>query len=126
MPFGVSSNGRSSPTRTVSNLRLLADGLHVTYFIYDIATWDSPPKPNDEGYEDYVRAFDVFLEAQKVALVPLSPAEQRKKDNRPPRDMTVIKDPGFEQGGKLMPFQASTPDMRSVFCILTVEYSLRV
>ncbi|KAG8918048.1 hypothetical protein FRC01_002070 [Tulasnella sp. 417] len=78
---------------------------------HEDATWDSPPKPNDDGYEEYVQAFDVFLEAQKVVLAPLSPSEQRKKDNRPPRDMPVIKDPGFEQGGKLMPFQASKANL---------------
>ncbi|KAG9018869.1 hypothetical protein FRB90_008806 [Tulasnella sp. 427] len=74
---------------------------------HEDATWDSPPRPNDHGYEEYVQAFEAFLEAQKVVLVPLSPAEQRKKDNRPPMDLPVISDPGFEQGGKLMPFQAS-------------------
>lgn len=112
--------------RMVRRLHFLSDGSSRANLIYQLATWDSPPKPNDDGYEEYVQAFDAFLEAHRVILVPLSPSEQKKKDNRPPRDMPVIKDPGFEQGGKLMPFQASGTDLRFIVRFLIVDCSSRV
>lgn len=70
-----------------------------------VATWDSPPKPDEPGYAEFVRAFNALLEARKVEIVPLTIAQQKEKDSRKPKELAVITNPGFEQDGQLMPFQ---------------------
>ncbi|PFH54826.1 hypothetical protein AMATHDRAFT_134744 [Amanita thiersii Skay4041] len=80
---------------------------------YDEATWDSPPRANEFGYEAFVKAFDRYIAARQVRIQRYTKSEAQQLEDRPKdgfRLRHLLTDPahlklGQESNLKLMPFQ---------------------
>ena len=87
-----------------------------------IATWDSPPRPEEFGYEDFKAAYEDFLYARTVQVKKKTASEIQKIDNRGGRRRwdreilgipevenpeTATYDIGQDPANKLLPFQVS-------------------
>ncbi|KIY63755.1 hypothetical protein CYLTODRAFT_425826 [Cylindrobasidium torrendii FP15055 ss-10] len=80
---------------------------------YDQATWDSPPRPDDDRYPAFERALERYLEGRNVTVKRMSAAKIKEYESRPPKeykrshflekaeDLELGQDPKL----KLMPFQ---------------------
>ncbi|KAF9527780.1 SNF2 family N-terminal domain-containing protein [Crepidotus variabilis] len=80
---------------------------------YEEATWDAPPRPGEQGYENFKQAFEKFIESRSV-LLPIRDQQYWKTfDNRTKdgyRKQHILKDAadlklGQQKNLKLMPFQ---------------------
>ncbi|TFK30824.1 hypothetical protein FA15DRAFT_608326 [Coprinopsis marcescibilis] len=79
---------------------------------YEEATWDSPPRKGEHGYDAFVKAFKRFVASRTVFVPKKTGSQQKKIDDRSEDGFGdyVLKDPaGLELGQdpnlKLMPFQ---------------------
>lgn len=81
-----------------------------------LATWDSPPRPDDPAYPAFQNALKRYIAADAVRITKRTQGEQRTFDNRPETEYQrkhVLKDAahlelGQESKYKLMDFQVST------------------
>lgn len=81
--------------------------------ITSLASWDSPPRRGEPGYDAFVTAFNRFVHSGDVLVPELSKKDAIAFDKRPKdefRRKHALKDPaGLELGQdsnlKLMPFQ---------------------
>ncbi|KAH7344948.1 SNF2 family N-terminal domain-containing protein [Rhizoctonia solani] len=55
---------------------------------YDECVWDSPPKEKSLEWDSYKHALSKYLTAQSVQVIKLTKEEQKKRDNRPYRDIS--------------------------------------
>jgi chromodomain-helicase-DNA-binding protein 4 len=77
------------------------------------ATWDSPPRPEDAGYQSFQTAMKRFIESRDIIVPKKSKAWCQALDKRP-KDASrkhLLKDASHLDLGqrpdlKLMPFQA--------------------
>ncbi|KAK2461624.1 hypothetical protein APHAL10511_006087 [Amanita phalloides] len=84
------------------------DGLH-----YGEATWDSPPRPGDVGYEPFAKAFARYVQALDVRVPKYTNAQLREFKNRPKDEYRLrhcLRDAAKLQLGQspelqLLPFQ---------------------
>ncbi|CAE6521305.1 unnamed protein product [Rhizoctonia solani] len=77
---------------------------------YDECVWDSPPKEGSLERDSYTRALSQYLFAQSVQVLKLTKTEEKKRDNRPHRDLNhwsgADLQPKLEDRSlQLMPFQ---------------------
>ncbi|TFK77267.1 hypothetical protein BDN72DRAFT_35406 [Pluteus cervinus] len=79
---------------------------------YDEATWDSPPRPDEAGYDAYEAALRRLLVSRQVSIVKMTKSHAEVFDHRPEEAFRkhVLKDAADLQLGqspnlKLMPFQ---------------------
>ncbi|KIY45795.1 hypothetical protein FISHEDRAFT_9154, partial [Fistulina hepatica ATCC 64428] len=80
---------------------------------YDEATWDSPPRSGESGYNAFKRAFSRYIDSLDVHVKKMDPARARAFDNRPADEYIrkfMLKDAadldlGQGPDRKLMPFQ---------------------
>ncbi|KAF8807753.1 hypothetical protein BYT27DRAFT_7189847 [Phlegmacium glaucopus] len=79
---------------------------------YDEATWDAPPRPAENNYESFKRAFDRFIDSRSVLLLKHNLAYWKVFDNRAAdgfrkhslRDASML-ELGSAPNLKLLPFQ---------------------
>jgi len=77
------------------------------------ATWDSPPRPDEPGYESFAKAFERYVRARDVRIPKYTDAELRQIANRPKdeyRHRHLLKDAADVKLGqnpdlRLLPFQ---------------------
>ncbi|TFK36879.1 hypothetical protein BDQ12DRAFT_686022 [Crucibulum laeve] len=104
---------------------------------YDEATWDTPPLPEESGFEAFMTAFKRFVESRDVVVPKLSKAHAEKFDNRDKDGFRkhLLKeaadlDLGQDSSLKLMPFQVDGFNWlcdnwwRHQHCILADEMGL--
>src|SRR5690242_16395286 len=92
---------------------LLISFLHSYVLTPRLASWDSPPRQGEKGYDAFVNAFQRFVFSRTVEIPKLSKAHLKQFDDRVKdefRKKYMLKDPSDLQLGqaptlKLMPFQ---------------------
>ncbi|WVR06458.1 hypothetical protein IAU60_003489 [Kwoniella sp. DSM 27419] len=73
---------------------------------YDQSTWDTPPPATSSLYPAFKRALARFLQARRVDIPVLSPAQARERDLNAEKAYVPPKEqPDCVVGGTLMPFQ---------------------
>jgi chromodomain-helicase-DNA-binding protein 4 len=85
---------------------------------YILATWDAPPRPTENNYESFKRAFDRFIDSRNVLITKQSRTYWRVFDDRAAdgfKKQHLLRDASkLELGSapnlKLLPFQVSSRD----------------
>ncbi|KAF8640689.1 hypothetical protein AX17_000345 [Amanita inopinata Kibby_2008] len=50
---------------------------------YDEATWDSPPRPSEPGYDAFVNAFEQYVKSRRVRIPKYTASDLRQLEDRP-------------------------------------------
>lgn len=92
--------------------------IHEIFITANLATWDAPPRPTENNYESFKRAFDRFIDSRDVLIETRDKRYSKAFDNRAVdefRKKHLLRDASkLELGSapnlKLLPFQVSSRD----------------
>lgn len=87
-----------------------------------VGVWDTPPLPGSLEWDSYKKAVSRYVFAQSVEVPRLTKEEEKKRDNRPWRDISHWTNQDWQpklddKSLSLMPFQVSLHTVWKAMCL---------